>query len=397
MRQSFSLGRVFGVEVRVHVTWLLAFAFVTWGLANGYFRFILPRQGLATPLLLGAVSALLLFGSVLVHEFSHSLVARALGMHVRDITLFIFGGVSNIAGEATTARNEFLIAVVGPLTSLALAAVFWLSAQSLGGTTVFDLLFGSTRNLRSMTPLAAILNYLASINLLLGVFNLVPAFPLDGGRVFRSILWGVTHRFDRATTIAATVGQGFGYLMIGLGMVRLVLGDLGGGVWTMFIGWFLSQAAGAARRDRQLRESLRGVQVRQLMDPHVALIDARASLHQLVFEHLLRSDRRRLIVTKDAQPVGVVEAAAVKTVAREAWPTTAVEQIMSPIAFNVAPESDAAELLDRLSDRTSLVPVIDSGQLIGGVDIARVLLFADFHADLQHGPSRGTTNPATTG
>src|SRR5712692_12091473 len=216
MRQSFSLGRVFGIEVRVHATWLLAFAFVTWGLANGYFRFIAPRQGLGFPLLLGALSALLLFASVLVHEFSHSLVARALGMRVRNITLFIFGGVSNIGGEATSARNEFLISIVGPLTSLALAAIFWTLAQSMGGTTVQSLFFGSTRGLRSMTPQAAVLTYLASINLLLGVFNLLPAFPLDGGRVFRSILWGTTHRVDRATNIAAIVGQGFGFLMIGL-------------------------------------------------------------------------------------------------------------------------------------------------------------------------------------
>jgi len=396
MRQSFSLGRVFGIEVRVHATWLLAFAFVTWGLANGYFRFIAPRQGLGFPLLLGALSALLLFASVLIHEFSHSLVARALGMRVRDITLFIFGGVSNIGGEAVSARTEFLIAVVGPLTSLALASVFWLAAQSVGGTTVLDLLFGSARGLRSMTPLGAVLNYLASINLLLGVFNLVPAFPLDGGRVFRSILWGTTHRFDRATNIAATVGQGFGFLMIGIGLVRMVFGDLAGGVWTMFIGWFLSQAAGAARRDRQLRESLSGVQVRQLMDPSVPLIDAHSSVQQLVFEHLLRSDRRQLIVTSDGQPVGVVDAAAVKNVARERWPSTPVEQIMGPIAFSVAPETNAAELLDRLGERPSLVPVVDNSQLVGGVDVARVLQFAQFHAELQQqAQSRGRTNPAT--
>src|SRR5437764_13429654 len=132
MRQSFSLGRVFGIEVRVHSTWLLAFAFVTWGLANGYFRFIAPRQGLGFPLLLGALSALLLFASVLVHEFSHSLVARALGMRVRDITLFIFGGVSDIGGEAPSARAEFLIAAAGPLTSFALAGLFWAVGQALG-------------------------------------------------------------------------------------------------------------------------------------------------------------------------------------------------------------------------------------------------------------------------
>jgi Zn-dependent protease len=209
-------------------------------------------------LLLGALSALLLFASVLVHEFSHSLVARALGMRVRDITLFIFGGVSNIGGEAISARNEFLISIVGPLTSLALASIFWLAAQSIGGTTVVDLLFGSARGLRGMTPLAAILNYLASVNLLLGVFNLVPAFPLDGGRVFRSILWGTTHRFDRATRIAALVGQGFGFLMIGLGLVRIFFGDVAGGVWTIFIGWFLAQAAGAAQRDRPVDDSLQG-------------------------------------------------------------------------------------------------------------------------------------------
>src|SRR5438309_10985778 len=147
MRQSFSLGHVFGIEVRVHATWLLALAFVTWGLANGYFRFLAPRQGLGMPLLLGGLSALLLFGSVLVHEFSHSLVARALGMRVRNITLFIFGGVSNIGGEARTARDEFLVAFVGPLTSFALAGLFWLIARALGGTPGLDLLLGSLRGL----------------------------------------------------------------------------------------------------------------------------------------------------------------------------------------------------------------------------------------------------------
>jgi predicted transcriptional regulator len=247
-----------------------------------------------------------------------------------------------------------------------------------------------------MTPLGAVLNYLASINLLLGVFNLVPAFPLDGGRVFRSILWGATHRFDRATNIASLVGQGFGYLMIGLGLVRLVFGDLAGGVWTMFIGWFLSQAAGAARRDRRLRESLRGVQVRQLMDPTVPFVDAHSSVQQLVFEHLLRSDRRRLIVIRDGQPAGIVDAAAVNTIARDVWPSTPIERIMGPIPFSVSPETDAAELLDRLDERSSLVPVVDNGQLVGGVDVARVLQFAQFHTELQQqAQSRGRTNPAT--
>ncbi len=251
MRQSLSIGRLFGIEVRVHASWLLAFAFIAWGLANGYFRFILPRQqGLTLPLLLGAISALLLFASVLIHEFSHSLVARSLGMRVRDITLFIFGGVSNIGGEVRSARQEFIIAAVGPLASFALAGLFWVLSVSLHGPSPLDVLFGSVRALRAMTPFTAILAYLTAINLVLGAFNLIPAFPLDGGRVLRSIVWGVTRRYGRATAIASTVGLVFGVLMIGLGVVRIVLGDLFGGLWTIFIGWFLAQAAAAARVDR---------------------------------------------------------------------------------------------------------------------------------------------------
>jgi Zn-dependent protease len=148
-----------------------------------------------------------------------------------------------------TARDEFLIAAVGPLTSLALAALFWSIGHSLNSPSPFDLLFGSLRTLRSVTPALAILNYLAAINLLLGLFNLLPAFPMDGGRVFRSIVWGITRRYARATAIAAIVGQVFGGLMIVFGIVRIVLGDVFGGIWTILIGWFLVQSAGAARHD----------------------------------------------------------------------------------------------------------------------------------------------------
>jgi Zn-dependent protease len=250
MRQSLSLGRIFGIDVRVHATWLLAFAFVTWGLASGYFRFMLPpQQGLGLPLLFGAISALLLFASVLIHEFSHSLVAQARGMRVRDITLFIFGGVSNLGGEVRSARDEFFIAAVGPLTSFALAALFWAIGHSLNSASPVDLLFGSVRALRSVTPAVAIVNYLAAVNLLLGAFNLLPAFPMDGGRVFRSVVWGITRRYGRSTAIAATIGQVFGVGMIVLGIVRIVFGDLFGGMWSILIGWFLVQSAGAARRD----------------------------------------------------------------------------------------------------------------------------------------------------
>jgi Zn-dependent protease len=252
MNQSITLGRLFGIELRIHASWLLAFAFVTWGLGSGYFRLFVPRQqGLAVPLLFGAAAALLLFASVLVHELSHSLVAQAIGMRVQDITLFIFGGVSNIGGEVRSARDEFIISAVGPLTSFALAAIFWAVGQQIHAPSALDILFGSLRSIRGVTPGTALLAYLTSINLLLGAFNLVPAFPLDGGRVFRSVIWGITRRYYQATLIASIVGQAFGVVMIVLGVARIVFGDVFGGVWTIFLGWFLLQAAAAARGPRQ--------------------------------------------------------------------------------------------------------------------------------------------------
>jgi Zn-dependent protease len=392
MRQSsFSIGRIFGIEVRVHATWLLAFFFITWSLASGYFRFVAPpRQGLATPLLLGAVSALLLFGSVLVHEFSHSLVARARGLRVRDITLFIFGGVSNISGEARTARDEFLIAFVGPLTSFALAGIFWLLAAWLGSTAGVGVLLGSARGFRTLSPTGAVLSYLAVINLILGAFNLLPAFPLDGGRVFRSIVWGITHRYGRATALATGVGQAFSWLLIGLGVVRLTLfGDLVGGVWTVFIGWFLGQAAGATRREQRLRESLRGVRVEQVMDPAPALVEASTSLQQLVIQYLLRTSQRRLVVVREGRPVGLIDTALVNRVPREQWLMTAVEQVMRPIPLMVPPDLEVARLLERMGDdeRTSLVPVVADGRVVGVVELRQVLRYAQLHWELGVGSS----------
>ena len=392
--QSLSIGRYFGIDVRIHVSWLLAFAFITWGLATGYFRFINPRQGLALPLALGAISAVLLFASVLIHEFSHSLVAQARGMRVRDITLFIFGGVSNIGGEARTARDEFLISVVGPLTSFALAAVFWLIGQSVGGSSTLDFLGGSPRTLRGLTPIAAIFNYLTTINLILGAFNLVPAFPLDGGRVFRSIVWGITQRFSRATMIAATVGQGFAFLMMGLGLVRIAFGDLFGGLWTILIGWFLNQAASAARQDRTLREGLEGVPVSSVMDPSVPLVEAGMSLQQLVYEYLLRSERRRVITVEHGVPVGTVDASAVRAIPRERWPTTPVASVSTGISYCVSPDADAGAVLRKLEERDRLVPVVADGVVVGAVDLWRLLRFAQLRRELLRDLQVGSPRPS---
>jgi Zn-dependent protease/CBS domain-containing protein len=389
MQRSYPLGRLFGIEVRVHATWLVAFALITWSLASGYFRFQVRGESFLFYLGLGALSAVLLFASVLVHEFGHSLVAQALGLRVRNITLFIFGGVSSIGGEARTARDEFLISAVGPLTSFALAGVFWLVLQTLGPAPQLGALFGigRLRLTAGISPAAAVVGYLALINLVLGLFNLVPAFPLDGGRVFRSIVWAITHNFDRATAIATTVGQGFGALLIVLGGVRVLLfGDLLGGIWTGFIGWFLTQAAGASRRERVLRQGLAGVQVGQLMDPTAPVVEEATSITSLVYGRLLRGrDRDYVVVDDGGHPRGVVSAGDVNRAPRESWATTPVANIMTPEVVTVSPSAEASQVLELIGDQKQVVAVVDDGRLVGTLHLADLLRFAQLHADLNVG------------
>ncbi len=210
---------------------------VAWSLADGFFPANYPGWDDSTYWLLGVVCALALFASVLAHELSHSLAALSQGQQVRSITLFIFGSVSNLAAEAEEPRDELLIAIVGPATSFALAALFWLALQA---------------QVPRHSPLGAALSYLAFINLLLGGFNLVPGFPLDGGRVLRASLWAATGSRRRATDVAAFVGQGVGLLLILWGISRLLGGELLGGLWTAFIGWFLNNAAEATRQQQVL-------------------------------------------------------------------------------------------------------------------------------------------------
>lgn len=231
MQSSLRLGGLADIQIGVHYTWVFAVVLIAWSLAVGYFPGVVPGVGAGTYWALGIIAALLLFASVLVHELSHSLVARSRGLTVDSITLFIFGGVSNLSTEATSAGDEFLVAIVGPISSFVLAGVFWLLGQTLPSTG----------------PLGAVVGYLAFINLLLGGFNLVPGFPLDGGRVLRSLVWGATGDLQRATLVASYAGQAFGWLLILWGLSRLLSGDLLGGLWTAFIGWFLNGAAESSR------------------------------------------------------------------------------------------------------------------------------------------------------
>jgi Zn-dependent protease/CBS domain-containing protein len=370
MESSFRIGRVGPIEIGIHYTWLFAFALVTWSLASGFFPSNYPGWGTATYWLVGLLAALALFACVLVHELSHSFVALARGQGVHGITLFIFGGVSNLKTEAQQPKDEFLVSVVGPLTSFGLAAACWLLLQALRPGN---------------SPLGAALTYLTFINVLLGAFNLLPGFPLDGGRVLRSIVWAATGNLRRATDVASYVGQGFGGLLVLLGILMLVGGNVIGGIWMAFIGLFLNSAAESTRQQQRLQENLRGVLVSALMDPDPPLATSAMTVQEFVFDHVLREGRRALLVVDDQQLRGLVSITDAKKVPQEAWPTTSVGAIMTrPPLKTIAPDADLQSALELLvHDGLNQLPVVRGGLALGMLSRADVLRFLQLRDELQ--------------
>ncbi|MFW6102046.1 MAG: CBS domain-containing protein [Chloroflexota bacterium] len=325
MKSSWRLMRIAGIDIGIHYTWILIFLLLSWSLAQWFFPQWYPGWDTVTYWITGVVAALLLFGSVLIHELAHSLVARARGMTVNSITLFIFGGVSNLEEEPEKPKIELAMSIVGPLASLALAGIFWGLLQLVGD---------------QQSPLAATFAYLALINALLAGFNLLPGFPLDGGRVLRSILWYRTGSLVKATNIAATVGRFMGWGLIAFGLFQIFAGNLGG-IWFAFIGWFLSSSADASRREITLREQLSGVRVKDIMTTNPEGIDPDTTVAELVSNVFRKQHGRAVPVCKNDQVLGIVTVTDVKGLPQEKWEETAVKEIMTrePL-YSVTPEDD---------------------------------------------------------
>jgi Zn-dependent protease/predicted transcriptional regulator len=368
MENTFKLGRVVGIEIGVHHTWLFAFVLVAWSLAAGFFPANYAGWAPTTYWVVGVLAALTLFASVLVHELSHSFVALARGHGVHSITLFIFGGVSNLKTESEKPQDEFLISIVGPLTSFALAALFWTAHQLLGPND---------------SPLSAALSYLAFINVLLGVFNLLPGFPLDGGRVLRSTVWAATGNLRRATNVASYVGQGIGFLLIFWGVSRILGGDFLGGFWTAFIGWFLNSAAESTRQQQVLTENLRGVRVAELMNPDPPIRNPNLSVQEFVVEHVLRQGHRALLVAEAGRLLGIVSVTDAKELPHEAWATTPVRAIMTPAPLKtIAPDAELNTVLGLLVDGAlNQLPVVQGSNVVGLLSRADILRFIQLRTD----------------
>jgi Zn-dependent protease/CBS domain-containing protein len=327
VKASFKLFRIAGIEIGIHYTWLFIFILISWSLAEGVFSQIKPAHSTAVNWGLGIITSLALFISVLLHELAHSLVAKSRGMKVSSITLFILGGVSNLEEEPEKPGIEFSMAIVGPLTSLILGGIFWGITILIQGQFIsFTNLLGNVQN-PNLT--AVVFGYLAWINVALAVFNLLPGFPLDGGRVLRSILWNSTHSLIRATNIAARVGQIIGWGLIGWGVFQLLSGNFLGGLWIAFIGWFLNSSADASRKEITLRERLSHIKVRDLMHPNIETISPDITIQEMVTNIFQTQHGRAVPVCENNRLVGIATISDVKKVSQDRWPATPVRQIMT--------------------------------------------------------------------
>ncbi len=356
MRQRMiPLGKVFGIQVGLDYSWFLIIALLTSSLALNYFPAQFAGWSTALYWVLGGGAALMLFASVLLHEFGHSLVALAYHIPVRRIRLMFFGGVAEIGDEPTSATAEFRIAIAGPLVSFALAGLFYLAYAALNVTG-------------ALVPVTALLGYLALINLTLAIFNLVPAFPLDGGRVLRAAVWGITGDMSRSTRIAVGVGRVIAFAMIGAGVFQMLVGSFASGLWTMFIGFFVQQAGAAEWRAQSIRDLLAGRTVAQVMEPNAASIPADLRLQDIVDRYVTGFNIRSFIVVEGDEPVGILSAAAIKSVPRNLWPSTTASGAMIPLDKADAVDPDTSlwrALLTMESDGQNQLPVVGEGRLLG--------------------------------
>lgn len=356
LNSSLKLGRIRGIEIAIHWSWLIIFVLFTWSLAVFFFPPLYPGWSAITYWIVGAISTVLLFISVLLHELSHSLVAESQGIPVSSITLFVFGGVSNIQREPTTARNEFLMAVAGPVSSIVIGVVSYGLLLALAGV--------------APPVVLAVLFAMAIYNVILGVFNLIPGFPLDGGRVFRSIIWAITGSFREATNVATIVGQVFAYIFIFGGLFLAITGSFLSGIWLVFIGWFLNNAASSSRQQAELESLLRGVKVGTVMSTNPPAVPTHTSLVDFVEHFVLARNIRAVPVVSesDRSILGLVTLQEVREVPREAWSSTAVDQVMVP-ARNLTVATPDEPLIDALRDLSTedlnQLPVVDHGRLVG--------------------------------
>lgn len=365
MEAQIKLGRIFGIEIGLHYSWLIIAFLITFSLAE-QFRENNPGWGNSVIWSSAIVTGLLFFTAIVVHELSHALVARARNLPVRSITLFALGGVAMIEKEAADAKTEFWMGIAGPITSLLIGVSCLALAWALGWNP----------EIVAQTPATAILMWLGVINISLAVFNMVPGFPLDGGRVLRAIIWWISGDAVRATKIAVVVGQSVAFGFIFFGIYRFFTGGGFGGLWLAFIGWFLLDAARANYAQLITMESLRGLRARDVMTTDCPKIAGLSNVQTFVDEHLLRSGRRCFVVEEQGRIVGIITPNEVKEVERAKWPYTTVDAVMRPLGqlHTIGPDMPVNDVLERMvREDVNQLPVVKDGQLLGVISRGNIV------------------------
>lgn len=368
----FRLGRVFGIDIHVNWSWLLIFCLVSWSLSLTFGQ-IHPEWSINMRWGMSMLAALFFFASVLAHELAHSLAALSRGVPVCNITLFMFGGVSNMQREPSSAAEELVITIVGPLTSLFLGAVCLVVGA--GGMPVNAETLTAPAILSQLQPLSTILAWLGSINILIGLFNLIPAFPLDGGRIIRSLIWAVSNDVRNSTRWATWLGQGIAWMMT-LGGVAMLFGvnmpffgsGLFNGIWLIFIGCFLNNAALVGYRQAVMEDRLATVPVRSVMQTRVPIIASETPLVDLLKGDLVRSDGHAMFVTEGREVIGMVAMKDVMKSLRGEWSSATVGDIMTPVSdlLYVTADEDVADAFEHLqrSDMRQ-IPVMFNNRIVG--------------------------------
>jgi len=375
MKANIKLGRVFGIQIGLHYSWFLIALLIVLSVAGDFSAAHKDwSQGLIWSLAI--LTALLFFVSLLAHELAHSLVAESRGLPVRSITLFALGGVSQIEKDPPDAQTEFWMAIVGPLTSLAIGAaclgvahwVVWAPGTSVS------------------TPLVSMLVWLGYINVGLGIFNMIPGYPLDGGRVLRALIWWKTGDADRSTRIAARIGEGVGVVFIALGIVQAFRGAGFNGLWIAFIGWFLTQAAADSYRAVGVVPFLTNLHVADLMSRDCPIVDGHMDVRHFVDEEMLRTGKRCFLVQENGIFVGLITPHEIKHLDRNKWSSTTLSGVMVPAARlrTVTPETSLKDALDLMgSNNLNQLPVVTNGHLRGTVSRDEVLQLFQTHAELR--------------
>ncbi len=369
MKGSVVIGKVRGIEIEVNVSWLVVFGLVTYMLATNYFPQNYPDWNPALGWLLGAVIALMLFVSVLLHELSHSLVSMNFGIPVRKISLFIFGGIAQMEKEPDEPGKELKIAVAGPAMSLLLFVLLMVLAGVFAAAGAPE-------------TLLVLLTYVAQVNLILAIFNMVPAFPMDGGRVLRALIWRFRGDFQNATKIAASMGGLFGYFLIFTGIFFVMSGNIINGVWFAFIGWFINQASQASYQQMVMSNIFDEIKISEFMTANVTAVDYHISVQELVDNYFYQFKFNSFPVKRFEEVIGVVNLDRAKNIPKEEWNQTTVGGITTPLEDNlvVSPNDTVSKAMTKIfSNSIGRVLVMEQGALTGIVSRTDILNYLRIH------------------